>query len=131
MPEPFRKTIEEIINENPGEGLTLIVDELLSILDQPALPPDHPDAPAQRLEKSKAQAELDDVRTRHLTPLTERALTKLQELIDLPSLPHDSPNAAVLDELKRKARVTLLLWNAQYGHGGPYAGPSPTRDEKS
>ena len=57
--------------------------------------------------------------------LTNVALAKLHELIDLPSVPHDDPQAAQLQEVKRKARRILRLWNA----GGPYEAFSPTQDD--
>jgi hypothetical protein len=117
------------MNENSGEEFAAIIDELLNILHQPVLPPDHPDAPAQKLEKREAQAALDDIRTRLLPPVTRLALARLHELIALPLLPHDDPNSADLAEVKRKARITLLKWNAHYGPGGPYEALSPTRED--
>jgi hypothetical protein len=57
----FRKTIREIVNENPSAASALIFDELQNILDQPPLPADHPGAAAQRRAKSSAQAALGDI----------------------------------------------------------------------
>jgi hypothetical protein len=77
----------------------------------------------------EAQAVLDDIRTRLLPPLTQRALIKLHELIALPLPQRDDPNAAGLAEVKRKARITLLKWNAHYGPGGPYEARRPAQDD--
>src|SRR5713101_2507147 len=122
----FRKTIEEIVKENP-ESLLLIVDEIQGILDQPPLPPGHPDAGAQRLAKRRAQATMDHIDKRVSAELLPLALKALREIIDMAPLPADHPAAAALQEEKRKARILLLRWNAHYGPGGPYEGLGPKK----
>jgi hypothetical protein len=109
------------MNEDAGEELGAIIDELLDILHQPVLPLNHPDAAAQRLEKREAQVLLNNIGMR-LRPVTRLALAGLYELIDL-------PNCVELAEVKRRARITLLKWNAHYGPGGPYEAINPARDD--
>jgi hypothetical protein len=124
----FAKSIGEIVTTDPAKALELIVDRLEAIIDQPSLPPEHPDEPAQRLAKSKAQTEMDKIRAR-LRSVTPLALKRLREIIDLPPLPPDHPHAAALQEEKRSAQTTLLHWNAHYGPGGLYEGLEPKDDE--
>jgi hypothetical protein len=100
-----------------AETLPMFVEEFQEILNQPALPPDHRDAEAQRRQKASAQANLDQI----LTLLLKWS----QQIIDTPPLPPDHPHAAMLQEEKRRAQTTLLHWNAHYGPGGPYEGLGP------
>jgi hypothetical protein len=115
----FAKSIDEIIRMDPTKAFELMVDELQAIIDQPALPADHPNAASHQLEKKAAQAMMDDVHER-LQGAVPLALKRVQELIDLRPLPPDDPHAASLQDLKRSAQTTLLYWNAHYGPGGLY-----------
>jgi hypothetical protein len=54
----FAKSIGEIGRTDPAKALELIVDHFEAIIDQPLLPPDHPDAAALQEEKRRAQTTL-------------------------------------------------------------------------
>jgi hypothetical protein len=95
----FPKTLEE--------ASALTIGELESILVEPALPLNHPDAAVQSLAKRAAQAAMDDC--------TRLALKAAQEIINQPPLPAGHPDAAAQSEAKRAAQIHLLLWNAHYG----------------
>jgi hypothetical protein len=114
----FAKSIEDIVRADPTKALELLVDQLQAIIDQPAVPADHPHAASQQWEKKKAQATMDEVhaRLRSMVPL---ALERLREIVDRPPLPPDDPHAPALQELKRGAQSTLLFWNAHYGSRRP------------
>jgi hypothetical protein len=109
--------------------LTLIFDELQSILNQPPLPTDHPNAAAQRAAKSRARATLENIQA-GLTELQRLAIKRAQEIIDTPPLPNEHPGAAALEHAKRTARTSLLFWNAHYGPGGPYEGLGPLTGDR-
>jgi hypothetical protein len=107
MPAPqYPKTL--------NEALALSLGDIESILVEPVLPLDHPDAAAQSLAKRAAQAAMDNV--------TRSALKRAQEIISQPPLPAGHPDAAVQAEIKRAIQILLLRWNAHYAPGGPYEG---------
>lgn len=55
--EQPHKTLEERIRENPAEGLSLIFDEIQRVLNEPQLPPGHPNAAKQLQAKTEAKAD--------------------------------------------------------------------------
>jgi hypothetical protein len=114
-----RRSLEATIRRNPGVGLELLVEEITRVLDAPWLPGGHPGALEQVCEKIEAQAALDRLR-RDLPRLTRICREELEKLLDAwaPSLDH--LGEAQRTELKRQARITLLLHDAHYGPGGPY-----------
>ena len=123
----FRKTLYEKIEA--VEALPLLLDQLRSIRDQPPLPPDHPDAAAQKGAKSRARAALDHIEAQ-ISEHMPLVLKTLREMVNKPSpLPPDHPHAAMIQEEKRKAQILLLLWNAHYGPGGPFEGLGPVQDD--
>jgi hypothetical protein len=107
------------IRRNRGIGLQLLVDEITRVLDAPWLPRGHPDSLAQVWEKIEARAALDRLQ-RDLSGLTRICRKELEKLLDTwpPSLDH--LGKARRTELKRQARIALLLHDAHYGPGGPY-----------
>jgi len=108
-----------MIRRNPGVGLQLLVEEITRVLDAPWLPRGHPGALEQVWEKIEAQGALDQLR-RDLPGLTRICRKELEKLLDAwpPSLDHLGD--AQRTELKRQARIALLLRDAHYGPGGPY-----------
>ena len=112
------RSLEATIRSNPGVGFVLLVEEITRVLDAPWLPAGHPGALQQVWEKIEAQAALDRLR-RDLPGLT-RIRKELEKLLDAwpPSLDH--LEEAQRTELKRQARITLLLHDAHYGPSGPY-----------
>jgi hypothetical protein len=111
--------LEATIRSNPGVGFVLLVEEITRVLDAPWLPAGHPGALQQVWEKIEAQAALDRLR-RDLPGLTRICRKELEKLLNAwpPSLDH--LGEAQRTELKRQARITLLLHDAHYGSGGPY-----------
>jgi hypothetical protein len=116
-----RRSLEATIRRNPGVGLPLLVEEITRVLDAPWLPRGHPDALEQVCEKIEAQAALDRLR-RDLPGLTRICRNELEKLLNTwpPSLDH--LREAQRTELKRRARIALLLHDAHYGPGGPHEG---------
>jgi hypothetical protein len=111
--------LEATIRSNPGIGLQLLVEEITRVLDAPWLPRGHPGALEQVWEKIEAQAALDQLR-RDLPGLTRIGRKELEKLLEAwpPSLDHLGETQRM--ELKRRARLALLLHDAHYGPGGPY-----------
>jgi len=114
-----RKSLEAVIRRNPGVGLQLLVDEITRVLDAPWLPRGHPGALEQVWEKIEAQAALVRLR-RDLPGLTRICREELEKLLDAWPSSLDHLGEAQRTELKRQARITLLLHDAHYGPGGPY-----------
>jgi hypothetical protein len=114
-----RRSLEATIRRNPGVGLQLLVDEITHVLDAPWLPRGHPDALEQVLEKIEAQAALDQLR-RDLPGLTRIRREELEKLLDAWPSSLDHLGEAQRTELKRQARIALLVHDAHYGPGGPY-----------
>jgi hypothetical protein len=108
-----------MIRRNPGVGLPLLVEEITRVLEAPWLPCGNPGALEQVLDKIEAQAALAQLR-RDLPGLSRICRKELEKLLDAwpPSLDH--LEEAQRTELKRQARITLLLHDAHYGPGGPY-----------
>jgi hypothetical protein len=108
-----------MIRRNPGAGLQLLVEEIARVLDAPWLPRGHPGALDQVWEKIEAQAALNQLR-RDLPGLTRICRKELEKLLDAWPSSLDHLGEAQQMELKRQARITLLLHDAHYGPGGPY-----------
>jgi hypothetical protein len=107
------------IRRNPGVGLLLLVEEITRVLEAPWLPRGHPDALEQVWEKIEAQAALDQLR-RELPDLTRICRKELEKLLDAWPSSLDHLGEAQRMELKRQARIALLVHDAHYGPGGPY-----------
>ena len=114
-----RRVLEAMIRRNPGVGLQLLVEEITRVLDAPLLPCEHPGALEQVWEKIEAQAALDQLR-RDLSALTRICRKELEKLLDAWPSSLDRLGEAQRMELKRRARIALLLHDAHYGPGGPY-----------
>jgi hypothetical protein len=114
-----RRSLEMTIRRNPGVGLVLLVEEITRVLDAPWLPCGHPGAPEQVMEKVEAQAALDQLR-RDLPALTRICRKELEKLLDAWPSYLDHLGGAERLELKRRARIALLLHDAHYSPGGPY-----------
>jgi hypothetical protein len=114
-----RRSLEAVIRGNPGVGLVLLVEEITRVLDEPWLPCGDPGALEQVWEKIEAHAALVQLR-RDLPGLTRICRKELEKLLDTwpPSLDH--LGKAQRTELKRRARIALLVHDAHYGTGGPY-----------
>jgi hypothetical protein len=110
--------LEATIRRNPGVGLQLLVEEITRVLDEPRLPAGHPGALEQVWEKIEAQAALDQLR-RDLPGLARICCKELEKLLDAWPSSLDHLGEAERLELKRQARITLLLHDAHYGSGGP------------
>ena len=113
-----RRSLEAMIRRNPGIGLQLLVDEITRVLDAPWLPSGHPGALEQVWEKIEAQAALDKLRG-DLPGLARICRKELEKLLDAWPSSLDHLGEAERLELKRQARITLLLHDAHYGSGGP------------
>jgi len=83
------------------------------------LPRGHPDALEQVWEKIEAQAALEKLR-RDLPGLTRICRKELEKLLDGWPSSLDHLGEAQRMELKRRARIALLVHDAHYGPGGAY-----------
>jgi hypothetical protein len=111
--------LEGTIRRNPGVGLPLLVEEITRVLEAPWLPAGHPGAVEQVWEKIEAQAALDQLQ-RDLPGLTRICRKELEKLLDAWPSSLDHLGEVQRMELKRQARIMLLLHDAHYGPGGPY-----------
>jgi hypothetical protein len=127
--EKYHKTIDEMIEADPAGATQLIFDELLTILEEPALPDSHPGAAAQREAKRTALAAIDKYRAR-LSEASALRIRRLREIIDMPALPLDHPRAAETEEIRRAARITLMHWATHYGPGGHLEGLGPMPEDE-
>jgi hypothetical protein len=79
----FAKSIEDIIRADPTKALELLVDQLQAIIDQLAVPADHPNATPRQWEKKKAQAMMDQVHARLRSMVTIGAPRSSVKITDM------------------------------------------------